>query len=440
MSEKSIKRMKQRFTLYAMLSLFLVMLMIGGLIFASNYFLTYRNIVSILDYIVTQEEKIGSSYSEENFSTDSEEFQIDSEHIDYDVIRFLSEIFHNSAQDPSSPEARLTNKYFVVLMDENEEVTDIRVHGLSELSAEEATAYGKLALERRLSVGKEENYYYRVKRYEDGTSMVVYLDSTYQMAITSRLLYIALILIGFGFIVAFIFVRLFASKAVQPEIRNAQMQKSFITNASHELKTPLAVIKANTEMQEILEGETEWTQSTLRQVDRLTGLVQNLVMIARSQEREENAEAVEINLSVPVSETVDAFSPVAIQAGRTLNRNIPEQVTLRANDSQVRQLLSLLLDNAIKYCDDGGIITVTLAQKGKNAVLTVSNSYEEGKNVDYKRFFERFYREDQSHNTETGGYGVGLSIAQNLTEQYHGKLDVSWKNGVIFFTCLLKPF
>lgn len=227
---------------------------------------------------------------------------------------------------------------------------------------------------------------------------------------------------------------------VQPEINNAEIQKEFITNASHELKTPLAVIRANTEVEQMINGENEWNQSTMRQVDRMTGLIQNLVMVSRAQEKENNSERKKINVSAALQETSDTFLPVAVQNGKKLEKEIQENVMMMANESQICQLSSLLIDNAIKYCDDGGTIRVTLTQKGRSPVrLDVSNNYAKGGDVDYARFFERFYRQDKSHNIEKGGYGIGLSIAQAIVEQYKGSsIDAAWKDGIITFTCLLK--
>ena len=111
---------------------------------------------------------------------------------------------------------------------------------------------------------------------------------------------------------------------------------------------------------------------------------------------------------------------------------------MEAEPNQISQLTALLVDNAIKYCDDGGEITVELSQKGRYIRLIVSNSYAEGANQDYRRFFDRFYREDEAHTQGRGGYGIGLSIAEGLMEQYRGSIDVSWKDGVISFTCTFK--
>jgi signal transduction histidine kinase len=230
-----------------------------------------------------------------------------------------------------------------------------------------------------------------------------------------------------------------------------EQQKQFITNASHELKTPLAVIKANTEMQEMMDGESEWSQSTLRQVDRMTGLIGNLVQIARAQEMTDG-ELAPTDIAAAVSETADSFAPVAASDGKKLEKESPDSLVTKCSDSSMRQLTSLLIDNAIKYCDDGGTIKVELTRSRRGAVLTVSNDYAEGANVDYTRFFERFYRQDEAHTILAGtvagssegssgertgksGYGIGLSIAESLVKSMKGSIDVSWDKGRILFTC-----
>ena len=126
-----------------------------------------------------------------------------------------------------------------------------------------------------------------------------------------------------------------------------EAQKGFITNASHELKTPLSVIRANTEMQEMLSGSNEWTESTIRQVDRMLGLIQNLVMIARAEEYEADAVNEDCDVSAAIADTAKNFEPVAVNEGKRLEAKLEENVHIRAMDSQIRQLASLLIDNAI---------------------------------------------------------------------------------------------
>ena len=176
----------------------------------------------------------------------------------------------------------------------------------------------------------------------------------------------------------------------------------------------------------------------MRQVDRMTGLIQNLVMITRAQEQDNRQDRVETDISKAVQETVHTFAPVAAQDGKKLETDIPDGLSMLAEEGQIRQLVSLLVDNAIKYCDAGGTIQVSLSRKGRNGMrLVVSNNYAAGKDVDFSKFFERFYREDKSHNQDKGGYGIGLSIAENLVAQYHGSIRAEFHDGVISFICTL---
>ena len=227
-------------------------------------------------------------------------------------------------------------------------------------------------------------------------------------------------------------------KLIQPEIENSRRQKQFITNASHELKTPLAVIRANTELLEVTEGENEWTRSTLNQVDHMSGLIQNLVLISKAQEREDTSILSEIDASGIVKQTISSFEPLAKNKGKELESKVDDNVSVVADESKLRQLTTILLDNAIKYCDDGGKISVALSQlkRGKNKIrLVVSNNYAEGEKIDCNRFFDRFYREDQSHNIDKGGYGIGLSIAESICKQYGGSIRAMFKDGIICFIC-----
>jgi signal transduction histidine kinase len=188
----------------------------------------------------------------------------------------------------------------------------------------------------------------------------------------------------------------------------------------------------------MINGEDEWSESTMKQIDHMNGLIQNLVMISKAQEIEDKTDLSIIDVSSVVEGTVKTFESVAAKEELTLTTNIVPEAKMKADASKIMQLTTLLVDNAIKYCDDGGTVKVELAQPKKGSVrLTVINSYKDGANVDYNKFFERFYREDKSHNIDKGGYGIGLSIADNLCRQYNGSIKALWKNGEISFVCLL---
>lgn len=458
MSEEAIRRLRLKFILYAMLSLTLVMFLMAGLIYITNLVVSQNEVRETMQYIIAREGEIQDAETiyeapknesqetgEENPQEKKRKFQLLDQSIGakpYDIGTFLGDIFGSGTgadAGNADPDETYATRFFAVLYAEDGTVESVKANHISSLTPQEAETLGSYAKDHRLiHFGQYGKYYFQLSDLPENRSIVVFLDSTNQIHATSRLLYSAMMLIVFGIAVTFLFVRIFSNKAIAPEIRNAELQKEFITNASHELKTPLAVIRANTEMQEILGGENEWTQSTLRQVDRMNGLIQNLVMITRAQEKE-NEERTAVNVADLIRDTVKSYRPVAQQEGKTLEEELPEMLNMKAVDSEIRQLTTLLLDNAIKYCDENGSIRVTAGQKGKETWLVVSNSYAEGKDVDYSRFFERFYRQNEAHTIDgKSGYGIGLSIAEKLVKKYNGTIRADWKDGVISFACTLR--
>ncbi len=289
-----------------------------------------------------------------------------------------------------------------------------------------------------LNMGTMDTFYYRVAETEDGETIVAFLDCSFQIQVNRETGWNTLLICGTGVIGSFLVVLLLSNRAIRPEIENARKQKQFITNASHELKTPLAVIRANTEVIEMLQGESEWTHSTMSQVDRMDGLVQNLVMIARAEEREDRSDISEIDVARVVADTVDPFQALAHQEHLNLVCVLGEDVRMVASESAIQQLTTLLVDNAIKYCDQGGDVTVTLTQPKRGRVtLNVSNSFAQGERAQFDRFFERFYRDDEAHSNG-GGYGIGLSVAESICKRYRGTIRASWKAGVVTFSCQLR--
>ncbi len=439
MNEKAIRKLKRKFIYSSMLALGTAMILMAGMIYFSNVGVNQNVIHMVLTYIADHDGEIPSVEEQHEEQQEAREQALEgNESIDYSLVRYLNEIIGSEENiRVDSPEFRYQTRYFSVVFEDGE-VSKVNVNQIAAVTTRTAVELANRVMTRKKNFARIGTFYYLVDRQEDGEIVVVFLDATTQLYANSRLMYSALMLIGIGVLIAFVLLVIFSTRAIRPEIENVVTQKRFITNASHELKTPLAVIRANAEMQEMIAGENEWTQSTLRQVERLNGLIQNLVLITRAQEKEEGEERIDTDVSAIVKDTFESYLPVAERDGKKMISEISEDIHLQANDSQIRQLITLLLDNAIKYCDDKGSIRTTLAQKGRGIVLTVSNTYAEGRNVDYSRFFERFYRAEEHHNIDQGGYGIGLSIAESLVEQYDGSITANWKNDVISFVCVLK--
>ena len=434
MSEKAIQRLKNKFIMTAMLSFFVVMTFIAGCIYVFNALMTRSQIKDNIAYIIENDGVLPMQYE----SIESDEKSDDGETIQdkSDFIAQLEKLF-GVESGYVSDEFYYSTRYFAVTFSEDGNVDRVITSHTAAVEANQAVTYANTVMKRWFKFGSYDDYYYMVADREAGGKIVVVLDCSTQVSINRRLVLLACMLIGFGMVISTFVIRAWAGRIIQPEIKNAELQKSFITNASHELKTPLAVIKANTEMLEMMGTENEWTQSTMRQVDRLTGLIQNLVLVTRASERDSKEERVDTDFTAIVKETSKTFEPVAMSEGKSMELSIADNVSMLAHEGDIRQIATLLIDNAIKYCDENGKITIGLGtdNKHKNIYLRVSNDYANGAGKDYHRFFDRFYRGDEAHNIDKEGYGVGLSIAQGLMERYHGDIKANWKDGVITFTC-----
>ncbi len=344
------------------------------------------------------------------------------------------------------PEFTYSARYFSVLFNAQGNPVRVDVKRVASVNEAEALEYARAAMRAyqesltvaMLDMGQADTFFYKVKKLDDGRTIVAFLDCSFQMQVNREVGITTLIVCAVSLIGSFALVVLLSKRAIRPEIENARRQKQFITNASHELKTPLAVIRANTEVIEMLQGESEWTQSTMSQVDRMDGLVQNLVMIARAAETEDRSAMGEIDVGDLVVQTVDPFRSLARQENKALTCEVDGEVRMVADASAIQQLCTLLVDNAIKYCDDGGKVVVEVSSPRRDRVaLTVSNTFAEGKNAQFGKFFERFYRDDQAHSDE-GGYGIGLSVAESICTRYGGSIKAFWKGGMAVFTCQLR--
>ncbi len=412
MNNRTIEKLRRRFIAISMVALFLAMFFIGGSIWIANFVATRNAIRSYLDSIVDEEGNRLRPDLEETYD----------ENIPFDELMLAN--------------MRDTSGFWVINYDIYG--TPIRISGVYNRAREQQLVQTSMEIDTsNPGYGHSGEIFYKSVDTPDGL-VVAFMDAAAETNALARLLYITFVVCLSGLAVTYILVVHFSHMVVASEVENAEKQKDFITNASHELKTPLAVIRANTEMSQMINGEDEWSESTMKQIDHMNGLIQNLVMISKAQEIEDKTDLSIIDVSSVVEGTVKTFESVAAKEELTLTTNIVPEAKMKADASKIMQLTTLLVDNAIKYCDDGGTVKVELAQPKKGSVrLTVINSYKDGANVDYNKFFERFYREDKSHNIDKGGYGIGLSIADNLCRQYNGSIKALWKNGEISFVCLL---
>ena len=335
--------------------------------------------------------------------------------------------FNNYNEDSS-----YRTRFFRIFLDEDKKVTNVNMDHIAAVDEKKAVRMTKMAMLRRGKVGLVGSYRYR-KEYKDGqVRSIIFLDckenqSFYHLAVTITITVSTLLtcLITVIFAIA-------SKRAVRPFEINSNRQKQFITDASHELKTPLAIISANAEVLQYKGDGNEWTQNIIDQTKHMGKLINQLLVLAKLDEVQEKSEKQEADLKLLLEETTRPFEEVATQKKVTLKLHLEEGVTIRVNREQIAQLVSILTENAAKYVNDGGKIVWRLTKTQHGAVLVVKNTTEK-ELPDTKRMFDRFYRSDSSRSSKTGGQGIGLSIAKKIVDSHKGSITAKAGDCMVTF-------
>lgn len=225
------------------------------------------------------------------------------------------------------------------------------------------------------------------------------------------------LLISIGVIASvFVLIVLISKRVIAPIQETYIKQKQFITGASHELKTPLAIISSNADVLEMMNGDSKWTQNIHNQVDRLTSLVNSLVVFSRMEEKD-TVERSRFDLTSALESRIEDFDELANFQKKNIVTDVDSNLYYFGEEASIVQLMDILLENAIKYAPEDSSISVSLKKNRKYAILKVSNKAEVKKG-DLSKVFERFYRLDESRNSAIKGYGIGLSMAQLIAEKH----------------------
>ena len=202
-----------------------------------------------------------------------------------------------------------------------------------------------------------------------------------------------------------------------------EKQKQFITDAGHELKTPMTIIAADAELAEMECGENQWLTDIRRQAQRLAGLTNDLIYLSRMEEEQTKLQLIDFPFSDMAEEMAQSFQALAKSQEKDLVLSIQPMISYTGDEKAIRQLLSILLDNALKYSPTGGRLELRLEKQGRTVLLSMSNTTVQPLDQDkLSHLFDRFYRTDQSRNSSTGGYGLGLSIAKSIVLAHKGKI------------------
>lgn len=312
-------------------------------------------------------------------------------------------------------------RYAAVAIDKNGNIIRTDVTHISSLTEEEAAAITEALKNTAAGTGTYSGFQYTIsetKRAEG--KVIILLDNGMQISSFFTVLFISVGAGIFGWLMMLLLVILLSRKTIAPVARSIEKQKQFVTNAGHEIKTPLAIILANTDAMELHNGENKWSKNIRAQTLRLSGLMQNLLMLAKMDESSTKLPMCEFDISTAAEDTVGAFIEPAALKGIMIEQDIKKGIRLSGNRDSIVQLMTVLLDNAVKYTESGGVIRAELYGSEKNITLSIANTCEP---IDHpEKLFDRFYRGDSARTQKNGGYGIGLSVAQAIAELHKGSI------------------
>ena len=320
-----------------------------------------------------------------------------------------------------SAELPYESRYFSVFLTADGGVISVNTGKIAAVDTTTAINYAQSVVQDGRTHGFVEDYRYTVYTVGDETH-VVFLDYGREMSSFRTFLFTSAGVSITGLLAVMLLLIFLSGRIVKPFSENYEKQKQFITDAGHDLKTPLTIIDADAEVLEMDVGENEWLSDIRMQTKRLAQLTNSLILLSRMEEQPQ-LEKIESPLSDLVEETVDTFQALAKTQNKNLSGRIQPMLSMNGDEKAIRQLVTILLDNAVKYSDDGGRIEVTL-EKQKNMIrLSVFNTADTVPRESLSCLFDRFYRADPSRNSRTGGYGLGLSIASAIVAAHKGRVQ-----------------
>lgn len=357
-----------------------------------------------------------------------------------------------------SQETPFDSRYFTVTMTKDGEWIESDMKQIAAVSEDDAKEYaeqvfgtekGQIDVYKYVSITAPKNE--TITPPTEGTAaegeditpkeenlMYIFLDCRRETSYQSFFMFMTFIVGGMGILLAFLIVLIASGKVIKPMVEGHEKQKRFITNASHEIKTPITIIDANAELIEIENGESEWTEGIKKQTKRLVSLTEKLVTLSRMEESAAKTRSINFCISNTVKETAEPYTAIATAKSKKFSYTVDEGVSFSGDEAEIRQLISILLDNAMKYSNEGGSISLSLKENAKDIKIVLENTTSGIKRGRLNMLFERFYRSDKARANDSHGFGIGLSVAEAIVNSHKGKISAHSPDGVsIIFTVTL---
>lgn len=325
-----------------------------------------------------------------------------------------------------SPEVLFTCRYFSVVMDDSETVVSVNTEKISAVGKGDAEEYARSVWMR------ERGYYHNfrfIRQSVEGGTLFVFMDQEKEISSFHDFLRTSILIAALGLLSVFILLLVISSRITRPVVESYEKQKRFITDAGHEIKTPLAIISADADVLDMEYGESEWLRDIQFQITRLTALTNDLIYLSKMEETRNQLQMADFSLSNLVNELVQSFQVLAKTQKKIFAGSIQSDITFCGDERSISQAISNLLDNALKYSEPEGSISLTLQKRGHAIHLDVFNTTSFIDEADIAHLFDRFYRADPSRNSQTGGHGIGLSITKAVIEAHKGVISASSQDG-----------
>lgn len=349
----------------------------------------------------------------------------------------FSDIFENNI-----PEVLNNTGSFYLVVNSNNRLLSINDGNLmNPLENSEARGYAQTILNSDKKNGKitkdKTTYSYSIHQ-EDGMKIIIFINDSFTHTANGNLLKISILVGGVIFFILFVFIVIVSGYVIKPVADSMERQKQFISDASHELKTPITVISTTIDIIGNKNGKDRWTECIKEQAVKMQRLVKELLDLSKLLEVNTARSSFKINdISNTVNNSLLYFESLLFESGKTLEQDIEENIRLNCDENKISQLVGILMDNALKYSDEKSRICFSLKKNGDYAVISCSNPCSDFSASDTSKLFERFFRSENDRIHEQEGFGLGLSIAQAIAELHGGKISAAYENNIITFTVIL---
>ncbi len=312
-------------------------------------------------------------------------------------------------------------RYFSVTLTDAGELVSVDLRNIVTVDESSAVDMASAAAKKGRDKGFSGDYRYLGASSDSGTRWI-FLNRTGELDTFRSFLWTSIVISAAGFVMVLLLLIFLSARIVRPIAVSYEKQKQFITDAGHELKTPITIIRADTDVLEEDLPDNEWIADIRTQTDRLSTLTNDLIYLSRMEEEGAKPQMLDFPVSDVVSDTAQPFQSIALTQNKAFFTDIQPMLSMHGDEKSIRKLVSILLDNAMKYSPEGGRIALSLKKAGKQTLLSVTNTAVNLEKGSQDRLFDRFYRADASRSSETVGFGLGLAIAKAVVESHKGKI------------------